>query len=475
MSVIELSQANLDETINNNEIVIIDFWAPWCGPCIQFAPTFKEISEKVDGVTFAKVNTEDEQELGAQFQIRSIPTLMIFRDGIGIFSQPGSMSGKDLEDLLEKRTGNMMQPKLAAKITKLTKKEYPEGIEAHGTDALRFTLTSVATTGRDISWDMKRLEGYRNFTNKLWNASRYVMMNTEEFDCGAAGGEMELSLADRWIIGQFEQTVKTVHEAFDSFRFDLASQALYEFTWNQFCDWYLELTKPVLFKGNEAQQRATRHTLVNVLEGLLRLMHPIMPFITETIWQRVQPLSNFNKNGDSIMVQAFPQFNESNCDQQAIDDLEWVKQFIVAIRNIRGEMDISPSKPLPVLLKNVNADDQRRLSNNEQFISALAKLESIEVLANDDNGPASATAVVGDLSVLIPMAGLIDKDAELARLDKAIEKLTKDADRVRGKLSNEKFVDKAPEAVINKEKAKLAEAESTLAKMVDQKAQIAEM
>jgi len=300
-------------------------------------------------------------------------------------------------------------------------------------------------------------------------------MNTEEFDCGAAGGEMELSLADRWIIGQFEQTVKTVHEAFDSFRFDLASQALYEFTWNQFCDWYLELTKPVLFKGNEAQQRATRHTLVNVLEGLLRLMHPIMPFITETIWQRVQPLSNFNKNGDSIMVQAFPQFNESNCDQQAIDDLEWVKQFIVAIRNIRGEMDISPSKPLPVLLKNVNADDQRRLSNNEQFISALAKLESIEVLANDDNGPASATAVVGDLSVLIPMAGLIDKDAELARLDKAIEKLTKDADRVRGKLSNEKFVDKAPEAVINKEKAKLAEAESTLAKMVDQKAQIAEM
>jgi len=385
------------------------------------------------------------------------------------------IDGISLEDLLEKRTGNMMQPKLAAKITKLTKKEYPEGIEAHGTDALRFTLTSVATTGRDISWDMKRLEGYRNFTNKLWNASRYVMMNTEEFDCGAAGGEMQLSLADRWIIGQFEQTVKTVHEAFDSFRFDLASQALYEFTWNQFCDWYLELTKPVLFKGNEAQQRATRHTLVNVLESLLRLMHPIMPFITETIWQRVQPLSNFNKNGDSIMVQAFPQFNESNCDQQAIDDLEWVKQFIVAIRNIRGEMDISPSKPLPVLLKNVSADDQRRLSNNEQFISALAKLECIEVLANDDNGPASATAVVGDLSVLIPMAGLIDKDAELARLDKAIEKLTKDADRVRGKLSNEKFVDKAPEAVINKEKAKLAEAESTLAKMVDQKAQIAEM
>jgi valyl-tRNA synthetase len=383
------------------------------------------------------------------------------------------IDGISLEDLLQKRTGNMMQPKLAKKIEKLTRKEYPEGIEAHGTDALRFTLTSVATTGRDISWDMKRLEGYRNFTNKLWNASRYVMMNTEEFDCGKDGGDIELSLADRWIIGQFEQTVKTVHEAFDTYRFDLASQALYEFTWNQFCDWYLELTKPVLFKGNEAQQRGTRHTLVNILEKLLRLMHPIMPFITETIWQRVQPLSDFSKNGDSIMVQAFPQFDESKCDQQAIDDLEWVKQFIIAIRNIRGEMDISPSKELPVLLKNVNDNDQRRLDENEQFLSSLAKLESITVLADDEQGPASASAVVGDLSVLIPMAGLIDKAAELARLDKAIEKLEKEAGRVRGKLGNENFVSKAPAAVIEKEQAKLADAESTLAKILEQKVQIA--
>jgi valyl-tRNA synthetase len=383
------------------------------------------------------------------------------------------IDGISLEDLLAKRTGNMMQPKLAKKIDKLTKKEFPNGIEAHGTDALRFTLTSVATTGRDISWDMKRLEGYRNFTNKLWNASRYVLMNTEEFDCGANGGEKELSLADRWIIGQLEQTVKTVHEAFDSFRFDLASQALYEFTWNQFCDWYLELTKPVLFKGNEAQQRGTRHTLVNVLEGLLRLMHPIMPFITETIWQRVQPLSDFSKTDDSIMVQAFPQFDANKCDQQAIDDLEWVKHFIVAIRNIRGEMDISPSKSLPVLLKNINALDQRRLDENEQFLSSLAKLESISVLSDSEQAPACASAVVGDLSVLIPMAGLIDKEAELARLDKAIDKLEKDADRTRGKLSNENFVSKAPAAVIDKEKAKLNEAESTLTKMLEQKQQIA--
>ncbi len=402
------------------------------------------------------------------------------------------IDGVSLEDLLQKRTGNMMQPKLAKKIEKLTKKEFPNGIEAHGTDAVRFTLTSVATTGRDISWDMKRLEGYRNFTNKLWNASRYVLMNTEEFDCGQTGStqektEMELSLADRWIIGQFEQTVKTVHEAFDSFRFDLASQALYEFTWNQFCDWYLELTKPVIApnqkeQGSAAQQRGTRHTLVNILEQLLRLMHPIMPFITETIWQRVQPLSVYKienaktdsaNTNNSIMVQAFPQFDESKCDQQAIDDLEWVKQFIVAIRNIRGEMDISPSKSLPVLLKNVNANDQRRLAENEQFLSSLAKLESIKILSDDEQAPASASAIVGDLSVLIPMAGLINKEAELARLDRAIDKLETDAARTRGKLSNENFVGKAPAAVIDKEKAKLAEAESALIKMLEQKAQIA--
>ena len=389
------------------------------------------------------------------------------------------IDGISLDDLLEKRTGNMMQPKLAAKIAKLTKKEFPQGIEAHGTDALRFTLTSVATTGRDISWDMKRLEGYRNFTNKLWNASRYVLMNTEEHDCGKDNNaEMEFSLADRWILGQFQQTVKTVHEAFETFRFDLASQALYEFTWNQFCDWYLELTKPVFFKGSEAQQRATRHTLVNVLESLLRLMHPMMPYITETIWQRVVPLTNFiegngSKLGNSIMVQSFPAFDESQCDQQAIDDLEWVKQFIVAIRNIRGEMDISPSKALPVLLKNVNQEDQRRLNENQQFLSALAKLDTIETLSDKDEAPLAATAVVGDLSVLIPMAGLIDKDAEIARLTKSIEKLTKEADKTRSKLGNEKFVGKAPEAVINKEKAKLADAESALDKLKVQMEQIA--
>jgi valyl-tRNA synthetase len=310
-------------------------------------------------------------------------------------------------------------------------------------------------------------------------------MNTEEHDCGANGGAMEFSLADRWILGQFQQTVQTVHEAFDIFRFDLASQALYEFTWNQFCDWYLELTKPVFApsdteQGNAAQQRATRHTLVNVLEGLLRLMHPIMPYITETIWQRVVPLTNFvkengSKHGDSIMVQSFPKFDKDQYDQQAIDDLEWVKQFIVAIRNIRGEMNISPATILPVLLKNVNENDQRRLDENQQFLSALAKLETITILNSNDEAPLSASAFIGDLTVLIPMAGLIDKDAEIARLNKAMDKLNQDAERTRGKLNNERFVSKAPAAVIDKEKAKLKEAESALEKLMAQKADIEAM
>ena len=385
------------------------------------------------------------------------------------------IDGIALDDLLEKRTGNMMQPQLAAKIGKATKKTFPDGIEAHGTDALRFTLSALASTGRDINWDMKRLDGYRNFCNKLWNASRYVLMNTEEHDCGKDGGEIELSLADRWIQSQFQKTVADVHEAFRTFRFDIASQALYEFTWNQFCDWYLELTKPVLNNGTEAQQRGTRKTLVETLEALLRLMHPIMPFITETIWQRVVPLTAFAKCGDSIMVQSFPQFDESSVDSQASDDLEWVKQFIIAIRNIRGEMDISPNKPLPVFLKNASDEDKRRLENNQTFVQALAKLESVEVLDDGVEGPASATAVMGDMSVLIPMAGLIDKDAELARLSKAIEKLEKDTQKIAGKLGNENFVAKAPAAVIDKEKAKLADAESALAKLVDQKAQIEAM
>ena len=382
------------------------------------------------------------------------------------------IDGIELEDLVAKRTANMMQEKLAAKIEKSTRKEFPEGMTNSGTDALRFTLSALASTGRDISWDMKRLEGYRNFCNKLWNASRYVLMNTEEHDCGANGGELEFSLADRWIQGQLQSTVKTVREHFDNYRFDLAANTLYDFTWNEFCGWYLELTKPVINQGTEAQQRATRKTLVEVLEVLLRLMHPIMPFITETIWQRVQPLTGASADPESIMLNAYPVYNADAVDEAAIADVEWLKQFILVIRNIRGEMDLSPNKALNVILRNVSEQDETRLQANKAFLMSLAKLDSIEALSADAKAPASATGLVGEMEVLIPMAGLIDKEAELARLNKAIDKAQGELKRVAGKLSNEKFVSNAPEAVIAKEKAKQAEYEQTLAKLQEQYAEI---
>lgn len=382
------------------------------------------------------------------------------------------IDGIDLESLVKKRTGNMMQPQLAKKIEKATRKEFEGGIEAHGTDALRFTLAAMASTGRDINWDMKRLDGYRNFCNKLWNASRYVLMNTEEHDCGQNGGDMEFSLADRWIQGQFQETIKAYREAIDTFRLDLAANIAYEFTWNQFCDWYLELTKPVFAQGSEAQLRATRHTLVTILEELQRLMHPIMPFITEEIWQRVAPLAGKHSEGATIMLQAFPEFDADKVDAQSMQDLEWVKKFIIAIRNIRGEMDISPSKPISILLKNVGPEEQRRLDENQQFLSSLAKLATITLLSDNEEAPISATSLLGNMEILIPMAGLIDKDAEIARLNKQMEKVQKDLDRVSGKLNNEKFVGKAPEAVIAKEREKLAEFETTIAKFEAQKARI---
>ena len=383
------------------------------------------------------------------------------------------IDGIELEDLVQKRTGNMMQPKLAAKIEKDTRKVFANGIEAHGTDALRFTLAAMASTGRDINWDMNRLEGYRNFCNKLWNASRYVLMNTEEQDCGFANdAQKEYSLADRWILGQYEATVKTYTEHLDNYRFDLAANTLYEFTWNQFCDWYLELTKPVLFKGSEAQQRGTRNTLITVLESLLRLMHPMMPYITETIWQRVAPLAGLETAGTSIMVQGFPVYNEASVDAQAMEDLEWVKQFILAIRNIRGEMDISPSKPLSVLLANASSEDVRRIEENKSFLASLAKLEEFTMLENKDDAPACATSYVGNLEIMIPMAGLIDVEAELARINKQLEKAEKGLAQVQNKLANEKFVNNAPEAVLAKENAKLAEFTDAKTKLLEQKTKI---
>lgn len=381
------------------------------------------------------------------------------------------IDGIDLESLVAKRTAGMMQPQLAEKIAKRTRKQFPEGIHAYGTDALRFTFAAMASTSRDINFDMARVEGYRNFCNKIWNASRFVLMNTEEHDTGKDGGELELSMADRWIWAKFQQTLVEFEKALADYRFDIAAQTVYEFTWNQFCDWYLELTKPVLNNDSstEVQKRGTRHTLINVLEHLLRLLHPLMPFITDTIWQRVVPLSAMTvEDNASIMTQAFPAVEAAKQDAQVLSDIEWVKTFIVGIRNIRGEMDISPNKPLNALLKNVSDEDARLLDDAKAFLDKLSKLESVTVLKDGEQAPASATALVGEMEVLIPMAGLIDKEAELARITKAMDKVEKDVARTRGKLGNEKFVGKAPEAVIEKERTKLAEGEKQLEKLKEQ-------
>ncbi|WP_447735554.1 valine--tRNA ligase [Pseudomonas shirazensis] len=381
------------------------------------------------------------------------------------------VDGITLDALLEKRTSGMMQPKLAEKIAKQTKAEFPEGIASYGTDALRFTFCSLASTGRDIKFDMGRVEGYRNFCNKIWNAARYVLDKGE--DCGQNGEAYELSLADRWIISQLQRTEAEVTRQLEQFRFDLASQALYEFIWNQYCDWYLELSKPVLWDENAPIERArgTRRTLVRVLEVALRLAHPFMPFITEEIWQRIAPLAGVS--GKTIMLQPWPVANESRIDTVAEGDIEWLQQLMNGLRNIRAEMNIGPGKPLPLFLKNAGAEDQRRLQENEPLLKKLAKVESFTVLGEADEAPLSATALVGDLQVLVPMAGLIDKDAELARLSKEIQRLQGEVQRVGGKLSNAAFVDKAPPAVIDKERAKLAEAEQALANFTEQHARIA--
>ncbi|HGF8984314.1 TPA: valine--tRNA ligase [Yersinia enterocolitica] len=381
------------------------------------------------------------------------------------------VDGISLEELLEKRTGNMMQPQLAEKIRKRTEKQFPNGIEPHGTDALRFTLAALASTGRDINWDMKRLEGYRNFCNKLWNASRFVLMNTEGQDCGQNGGEMVLSLADRWILAEFNQTIKAYREAMDTYRFDLAANILYEFTWNQFCDWYLELAKPVMNSGSEAELRGTRHTLIEVLEALLRLAHPIIPYITETIWQRVKTLKGIT--ADTIMLQPFPEYDASQVDEKALSDLEWIKQTVIAVRNIRAEMNIAPGKPLEVMLRGANAEAQRRVLENQSFIQSLARLSSLTLLPEGDKGPVSVTKLVEGAEVLIPMAGLIDKATELERLAKEVAKLEAEIERIEGKLSNEGFVARAPEAVVAKERERMAACAEAKQKLIEQQATIA--
>ena len=378
------------------------------------------------------------------------------------------IDGIELETLVTKRCGNMMQPQLAAKIEKRTRKAFPEGIQAHGTDALRYTLYSLASTGRDINWDMNRLEGYRNFCNKIWNAAAYVKMNTENQGCGVNGEEVELTLADRWIVSRLQRLETQLAKNFEDFRLDHASQNLYDFIWNEYCAWYLELSKPVLWDENapEVRKRGTRRTLVKVLEAIMRLAHPFMPYITEEIWQSIK--ADAGVEGETIMTQPYPVADDSKIDEKAEQDIEWLKGFISGIRNIRAEMNIGPNKPLNVIVRNASKDDVSRLKENRTFLQSLAKLDDIRILAAGEEAPMSTTQLVGSMEVLVPMAGLIDKDKEVARLSKEIDKLVKEVNRFEGKLNNEKFISKAPADVVEKEKAKLNEAKAAKTKLEEQ-------
>ncbi len=379
------------------------------------------------------------------------------------------IDGITLDALLEKRTVGLMQPQLASKIQTATRRQFPDGIAAYGTDALRFTYFSLASTGRDIKFDIGRIEGYRNFCNKIWNAARYVLMNCEHEDCGIEeSADVELSLADRWIIGKVQDTAAKVEHAISNYRLDMASSALYEFIWNEYCDWYLELSKPILWDEDAAEnaKRGTRQTLISVMETWLRLLHPMMPFITEEIWQTVGPLAG--KSGPTIMLQSYPQSDSNAIDASDNEDIEWLKKVIIGIRNIRGEMNIAPGKELSVLLRKGNAEDRRRLSQNSQYLRKLAKLADISWLEENTEAPMAATALAGELEILVPMAGLIDKDAEIVRLGREISKLETDLSRLRGKLENAAFVDKAPAAVVSKEQEKLKAQQQALETLQDQ-------
>ena len=370
------------------------------------------------------------------------------------------IDGIDLEALIAKRTRGLMQPHLAEKIVRHTRRDYPEGIPALGTDALRFTFAALASTGRDIKFDMNRIEGYRNFCNKLWNAARYVLMNTEGMAPGVSGADISLGLPERWILSRLQLISGQINEAIRQYRFDLAAQAIYEFTWNEYCDWYLELSKPVLNSTDSSSARllGTRQTLVRVLEAVLRLAHPVIPYITEEIWQRVAARASVS--GDTIMLQPYPE-NNHIIDHEAIRDIEWLMNFVLAVRKIRSSMDIAPGKPLPVLLQNVTPPDRQRLDANREYVMTLARLESITVL-DSDTAPESAIALVGDMKVLIPMSGLIDKQAELARLNREISKLSGMLEHGEAKLANPNYTEKAPSHIVAREQVRVSEMRTNL-------------
>lgn len=384
------------------------------------------------------------------------------------------IDGIELETLVEKRTKGLMQPKMAKKIEKSTRKQFPDGIESYGTDALRFTFASQATLGRDIRFDLGRIDGYRNFCNKLWNAARYVLMNTETFDCAIDHEKYELSIADRWIVSRLQEVEQEIAVDIEEYRFDQMAQRLYQFVWDEYCSWYLELSKIVLNNDNSTAEQiaGTRRSLILVLDAILRLLHPVMPFITEEIWQKTRQVTQeADSDVDTIMLCDYPQADSSKLDQSALDDMAWIQAIVNGVRNIRGEMNINPGKLLPVILENTSQEDQQRLNNYSTYLEKFGRLESVAILA-DDKAPESATFLVGDMTVLLPLGSLIDPQEELTRLAREIEKADKDILASQGKINNEQFTSRAPAHVVDVVRETLSAAEKLKASLEEQRGKI---
>jgi len=377
------------------------------------------------------------------------------------------IDGISIEDLVAKRTSGLMQPRAAEKIEKATRKEFPHGIAAHGADALRFTIAALATHGRDIKFDMSRAEGYKNFCNKLWNASRFALMNTE----GATfqGAPEPRTDAERWILARLAATTAEAHGHFAAYRFDLLAQCLYEFAWNAFCDWFLELSKPALNGSDADDAQSTRHTVLYVLEALLRLLHPLTPFITERLWQQVAP--RLGLTDDSLSLRPYPSAEEFAGDfAQAEADVEWLKLVISAVRRVRSELNVAPSRLVPLRLQAGLAQDRVRIDRFAASLSFLLKLESIQWLAEGESTPPAAAAIVGELKLLVPLEGLVDLDAERVRLDKEIARVQGEKEKSETKLS--KFTDKVPAAVVEQERVRLVEWTTQLSGLQEQRAKL---
>jgi valyl-tRNA synthetase len=383
------------------------------------------------------------------------------------------VDGISLDALLDKRTTGLMQPQMKASIEKATRKQFPQGIAAYGTDALRLCFARLATQSRDLRFDMAKVEEYRNFCNKLWNASRYVLMNAENQNLAAAGAEF--SLADRWIHARLVDMLGRIEAGFADYRLDAVANALYEFTWHEFCDWYVELSKAVLQSdsASEAAKRGTRLTLINTLEVLLRAMHPLAPFISEEIWQRVRVVAGVA--GETIMQAEFPRPESMTADRQAEPEMRWVMDFVLGVRQIRGEMDIPWTRKLEVLLQNASARDLEYVGRNLHYLVRLAGVEGPRALRSGEEAPISAVALLGNLEILVPMKGLIDPVAELDRLAKRLRKAEIDMSKLEAKLGNSQFAKNAPPDIVAKDQQRLEELRTEIGQLSAQTARVTKL